>query len=214
MKVSTCMPLDDIQMTDSGTDDTRKRIIEAALKLFGQVGYTRASTRAIAEQAEVNEVTLFRHFGNKKGLLLACLKTGNQASFSQTFSEYLTGDYAADIRMMARLQMADTRRNYEILRLLLCDAQAVSDLQEALVLGAAHNRERLAAYFGEQISAGIVRADLSPFVLANGFDSLFSSYVLFEQMMGTAPLASLPPDEVSDSLASLFIQGTLASKGA
>lgn len=201
-------------MTDGRTEDTKQRMIEAGLRLFGQEGYTRASTRAIAEQAGVNEVTLFRHFGTKKGLLMACLRTGNQAGFAQTFRDHLTGDYASDIRLMARLQMADTRQNYEILRLLLCDAQAVPDLQEALALGAADNREQLAAYFAEQIRAGIVRADLNPLALAVGFDSLFSSYVLFERMMGSAAQATLPPDEVMDCLADLFIQGTQTSKGA
>jgi len=31
------------------------------------------TTRQIAELAQVNEVTLFRHFGNKQGLLLAVI---------------------------------------------------------------------------------------------------------------------------------------------
>jgi AcrR family transcriptional regulator len=197
-------------MSDDSTDITRQRLMEAALRLFGEVGYTRATTRAIAERAGVNEVTIFRHFGNKKNLLLACIRAGNQVGFAQTFSEQLTGDYAADIRAMARLQMADTRQNFEILRLLLCDAQAVSELQQALVLGAADNTERLAAYFRQQIAAGSVRADLNPLVLAHAFDSLFSSSVLFEYFMGADPVSALPDDEVLDSLASLFLQGTMA----
>ncbi len=199
--------------SDTGADDTKQRIIEAALRLFGEVGFTRATTRAIAEKAGVNEVTLFRHFGNKKTLLLACIRAGNQTSFSHIFREHLSGDYAADIRMMARLQMEDTRRSFEVLRLLLCDAQAVPDLRELLVLGAIDNRERLATYFAQQIEAGNVRAELNPLVLAHGFDSLFSSYVLFEQLMGAAPLETLPDELVMESLVSVFIQGTQAHQG-
>ncbi|MBL8163431.1 MAG: TetR/AcrR family transcriptional regulator [Anaerolineae bacterium] len=199
--------------SDTGADDTKQRIIEAALRLFGEVGFTRATTRAIAEKAGVNEVTLFRHFGNKKTLLLACIRAGNQTSFSYIFREHLSGDYAADIRMMARLQMEDTRRSFEVLRLLLCDAQAVPDLRELLVLGAIDNRERLATYFAQQIEAGNVRGELNPLVLAHGFDSLFSSYVLFEQLMGSAPLETLPDELVMESLVSVFIQGTQAHQG-
>jgi AcrR family transcriptional regulator len=91
------------------SDDTRKRIIDAALRLFGQVGYIKASTRAIAEAAGVNEVTLFRHFGSKKNLLMACMQAFNETSFPEVFESNLTGDFAADTMCMALQQIEDTR---------------------------------------------------------------------------------------------------------
>lgn len=53
---------------------TRQRIVNTALELFARQGITETTTRQIADRAEVNEVTLFRHFGNKHGLLLAVLQ--------------------------------------------------------------------------------------------------------------------------------------------
>jgi AcrR family transcriptional regulator len=53
---------------------TRQRLINAALELFAQQGITETTTKQIAEIAEVNEVTLFRQFGNKQGLLLAVME--------------------------------------------------------------------------------------------------------------------------------------------
>jgi AcrR family transcriptional regulator len=53
---------------------TRQRLIEAALELFAQQGIAETTTKQIAEQAGVNEVTLFRQCGNKQGLLLAVLE--------------------------------------------------------------------------------------------------------------------------------------------
>jgi AcrR family transcriptional regulator len=55
-------------------NSTRQRLLEAALELFAQQGITETTTKQIAERAEVNEVTLFRQFGNKQGLLLAVLE--------------------------------------------------------------------------------------------------------------------------------------------
>lgn len=52
---------------------TRQRIINAARSLFATQGVTETTTKQVAELAEVNEVTLFRHFGNKHGLLLAVI---------------------------------------------------------------------------------------------------------------------------------------------
>ena len=55
---------------------SRQRLIQAALGLFAAQGITETTTKQIAEEAEVNEATLFRQFGNKNGLLLAVLEEG------------------------------------------------------------------------------------------------------------------------------------------
>ncbi len=61
--------------THPGTEtQTHRRIILAALHEFTQSGYKGCSTRAVAERAGVNEVTLFRHFGNKLELLRAAVE--------------------------------------------------------------------------------------------------------------------------------------------
>ncbi|UFJ40231.1 TetR/AcrR family transcriptional regulator [Brevibacillus humidisoli] len=49
--------------------ETRQRILDAARRLMAQKGYVGATTRLIASAAGVNEVTIFRHFGSKEGIL-------------------------------------------------------------------------------------------------------------------------------------------------
>ncbi|MBF2063748.1 MAG: TetR family transcriptional regulator [Calothrix sp. C42_A2020_038] len=61
----------------SHSSSTRQRIVQAALELFVTQGVTNTTTRQIAELAEVNEVTLFRQFGNKHGLVLALIEESN-----------------------------------------------------------------------------------------------------------------------------------------
>ncbi|WP_299409565.1 TetR/AcrR family transcriptional regulator [Acaryochloris sp. IP29b_bin.148] len=69
---------------------TRQRLIQSALRLFITQGISGTTTRQIAEAAHVNEVTLFRHFGSKHGLLLGVLEESaafeklGQALVSQT----------------------------------------------------------------------------------------------------------------------------------
>lgn len=56
-------------------DETRQRIIEAALELFGERGFAGASTREIAAMAGVNAPALQYYFENKEGLYRACVET-------------------------------------------------------------------------------------------------------------------------------------------
>ncbi|MDU5107526.1 MULTISPECIES: TetR/AcrR family transcriptional regulator [unclassified Clostridium] len=49
-------------------NDTSKKIMKVALKLFSEQGYYPTTTKQIAEEADVNELTIFRHFGSKSNL--------------------------------------------------------------------------------------------------------------------------------------------------
>jgi AcrR family transcriptional regulator len=54
--------------------ETRELILDAAVRLYAEAGFRGATTRRIAAEAGVNEVTLFRHFGTKEVLLREALR--------------------------------------------------------------------------------------------------------------------------------------------
>ena len=55
-------------------DETRQRIIDAAIELFGEHGFAGASTRDIAAKAGVNAPALQYYFENKEGVYRACVE--------------------------------------------------------------------------------------------------------------------------------------------
>ncbi len=52
--------------------ESRERILKVALASFGQKGFQAASTREIAQAAEVNLPAIQYYFGSKEGLYTAC----------------------------------------------------------------------------------------------------------------------------------------------
>lgn len=50
-------------------DETRARLLAAAARVYAQHGYLGATTRRIANEADVNEVTIFRLFRSKDALV-------------------------------------------------------------------------------------------------------------------------------------------------
>jgi AcrR family transcriptional regulator len=52
-------------------DDRREQIIQAALLVFIEKGYTQTTTLEIAKAADISEVTLFRNFSSKKEIFFA-----------------------------------------------------------------------------------------------------------------------------------------------
>ena len=54
--------------------EVREALLRSTVKLFAEGGTKAASTRRIAKEAGVNEVTLFRHFGKKEDLICSAMR--------------------------------------------------------------------------------------------------------------------------------------------
>ncbi|GAA1715905.1 TetR/AcrR family transcriptional regulator [Fodinicola feengrottensis] len=57
----------------------RERILAAAIDLFGEVGYDKASIRELGRRLGVTSAALYYHFGNKEEILLALADTVREA---------------------------------------------------------------------------------------------------------------------------------------
>ena len=57
---------------------TRARLLGAARQVVAEVGYPRATTKAIADAAGVAEGTIYRHFPDKHAMFLAAVADANQ----------------------------------------------------------------------------------------------------------------------------------------
>ena len=74
---------------------TSDAILAATLEVLGEHGLKGSTTRAIAERAGVNEVTLFRRFGSKQALITAAIAA--KATAFPGESIVYTGDIEADL---------------------------------------------------------------------------------------------------------------------
>jgi AcrR family transcriptional regulator len=79
--------------------DIRERLLDAAAQVYSETGFRGTTTRRIAQRAEVNEITLFRHFGTKEALVKAALKRAHQKLNPLVLSE--PADPAVELRAWA-----------------------------------------------------------------------------------------------------------------
>lgn len=70
--------------------DIHERILDRATSLFARFGYNGISTRDIAVEARVNEVTIYRRYGRKRNLYCAALE-------SELRKVHLRGDLLAQL---------------------------------------------------------------------------------------------------------------------
>lgn len=74
---------------------TNKRILDVMMNLIIQKGYRAATTKEIAEKANVSEATIFRNFKNKQGLMKAMIE--QQAPAPENMIAKAEGDLYEDL---------------------------------------------------------------------------------------------------------------------
>lgn len=83
-------------------EETRARIVEAAIAVFGERGYDGASTRDIATAAGVNAPAIQYYFDGKEGVYLACVD-----SMIELFWHKMGGVVEASEQALANAQTDD-----------------------------------------------------------------------------------------------------------
>jgi AcrR family transcriptional regulator len=109
-------------------EETRERILTAAREVIGRKGKRGATTREIAEVAGVNEATLFRHFGTKEALLVACAKHFCGYTELADVAAQLDGDLTHDLRALAGVMLARFESLQDMIRWSLVEQEYETDI--------------------------------------------------------------------------------------
>ena len=144
--------------------ERRQAILDAALHVFSVGSYSGATTAQIAKEAGVSEPILYRHFGSKRDLYLACLDEAwrrLRVSFEEAAAQH--GEARA-IQLLART--GGKHRLRELTANLWMQAVTEAGSDEAI---AAHMRTHLrevhdyiAGVMRRLQEAGVVHADRDP----------------------------------------------------
>jgi AcrR family transcriptional regulator len=193
---------------DQKPDTTRGRIINAAAAIFASEGYARATTRQIARESGLSEMTLFRHFGSKQNLFAAVLEQyAIRPDFEALLSENLSGDYAEDMLKIGRFVMRIMFERREAVKMMLCESAHFPELREVLGQVPRQLRDMIAAYLRTRIEAGDVHPR-DPDMMAQAFLGFFFSYMIALGFFDQAMSLDSSEENLMTEFVDLFVQGT------
>jgi AcrR family transcriptional regulator len=194
----------------SAERETAAEILTAAAELFGERGYKGTTTRALAERAGVNEVTIFRYFRNKQGVLKA-LGASWASNFAGLAVDGLPGtsDTASTLLKLAQIETEWARQSGAVALRLALDRKTSPEVAEAMGEGGPEdNFTGLVAYLAQRQDAGDLRADLDPRVMADVFFALTSSLAMSRQFLGDGHVSyDMPEEEVGRQVLELYLTG-------
>ncbi|MCF2145400.1 TetR family transcriptional regulator [Desmonostoc muscorum LEGE 12446] len=193
---------------------TRQRLIQAALELFTAQGVSATTTRQIAEKAEVNEVTLFRNFGNKHGLLLAVLE--ESAAFKNLGESLVRratppGNVYQALKDYASDTLHALERVPEFVRSVVGEAdQFPAENRRALGRGVTEANRYVAQYLATIIEQGHLNTYLPAEKLASLLNGMILGYAVIEFTSEFHELWE-DRDDFLENLVELFLHGAMSS---
>ena len=191
-------------------DSSRDRILKAAQRLFARHGFDGTTTRDLAQAASVAEGTLFRHFANKKAILVEVATQGWVEILTDLLTELSEmGSYKAVAQVMQR-RMWNFQKNADIMRVCFMEAQYHPELRDRIQSEVIGKMTDVAeAFFQTAMDRGIYR-QTNPKIVAQVFLGMFA-IAGFSHNTLLEPNAS-PKDmqEMAEGLADIFLNGVLA----
>lgn len=202
------------QLAAAGVDvgergDIRARILAAAQDVFSRQGFEAATVDAIAEAANVGSATVYRHFGDKKGLIVAFLRHNSPRAAVWAAAREPSGDLARDLLRIARAVLDRAARQQALMRLIFLER-----LRENPILGElAHADDRtihgLAALMRHYSQRGDLVAE-DPYRLARAFQGMLLSFGVFGSLWALPGAGD--PERDAELVVRLFLRG--AARGA
>jgi AcrR family transcriptional regulator len=135
----------------------RQAVLETACRVFSRSSYRGATTADIAREAGISEPILYRHFGSKRDLYLACLEHAWE-TFRDDAQAAMAADPVGCLGVIANRYMAKGKR----LRVVDLWIQALTEASEDKVIAAALRKQvrEVHDFFADLIRAGQARGEI------------------------------------------------------
>ncbi len=189
---------------------TRDKILGTALRLFSKEGYLGATTRRIAMEAGIAEVTLFRYFPSKEKLFEETLKAYSfLPELRGLLSEIMGMPYEGALAVIAKRFFEALLRRKDIIRIVHSEMhrypEKIHKIQHAF---SDEVHKVLALYFSEMQKKGVLR-EFDAEYAARLFFGMFYSYFHAEEFLMRKRYSSTGLDATISAYVDIFAKGTV-----
>jgi len=193
-------------------ESTESKLLEATLKLISEKGYLGATTREIAHEAGVTELTLFRHFGSKEKLFEELL---NSYTFLPTLKELLPelGEMSCEeaLKLIAINFLLTLKKRKSMIQIMHSEINRYPEKIRAVYTKSIDDvRFVLAQYFKLLHQKGMFRS-VSSETAAQVFLGILFSYFRSEEIIRGHEITKAKMEKSVHEFINIFLHGTLNS---
>ena len=182
----------------------RDQLLDAAARLYAEAGYRGTTTRRIATEAGVNEITLFRHFGSKDALMREAIARAGSSAAHQMLPD-APRDPVRELREWAKAHIAELRQRRSLIRTCMGEIEEHPGVFSAPNSPPVIAATALTQYLRRLRDAGMAKAS---------FDETSASAMLIGALFADAMGRDIMPDlygndadEALEQYVQLFLRG-------
>ena len=197
--------------TPKVVEDRREQIIGAAMRVFAQKGFARATNRDIANEAGITTGLIYYYFKSKEDLLREALEERSPMQImAQVTTEMLEQPPETLLAIMLKrvLDVVEDEQFISMIRILLPEMLHGEAEVAPIALSLF---QRLAAFLGKyleaQITRGSVRSDLNVDMTTQVLISSMIGMVLRRQIMRDPMVLRLTHEEIVHAILELALPG-------
>jgi AcrR family transcriptional regulator len=184
----------------------RAQILRAAIRVFEAKGYERATTKEIADEADVSEGVLYYYFESKRDLLLHLVRAYDETVIAEMEELKTAGDIRSFLRNILLKRFSDIDEQRQLFNAVIYEIQMDPSLwhehhktvQSDLIT-------RLEKYLSEAVEAGLFRP-LHTGIVTRALIAMMGGLVAF-RLADSPDLADISTEDFVDEIVSLLLDG-------
>ncbi len=185
----------------------RKRILEAASAIFIEKGYERATTREIADAADVSEGTLYNYFASKRDLLLGLCQVFSEETVQTILN--IEAESTEDLFTQVLANRFQHVRSHQLLTLILQQAHLDPEVHHYFV------GQALARIIGgaeqqiQTMTADGITRPVNPAIAARTLIGTVMGFAILFYLKDEA-IEVIPSEALASAVTDIFLNGLRA----
>lgn len=166
--------MDQMDLSGLNLPEKEEKILQSAIQIFSEKGFSAATTSEIAKNAGVAEGTIFRYFKTKKdilrGILIQTINLFSGKIVMDGIEKIFNASEDKDLRSIVkeliydRLKLADSV--FPMARIIITEAIYHEDVREAIYQNIiAKAAETFKEFHCKMVEKGLMRSDIEPLVI-------------------------------------------------
>lgn len=193
-----------------GTRSTRDKILETALKLFSRKGYLGATTKEIAKEAGIAEITLFRYFPSKEKLFENVISTYSFLPALKDLLPEVEGmPYEEALNVIAKRFLETLSSRKDLIQIMHSEMHRYPEKIHIIHNSIIDNViKTLASYFEKLKTKGLLK-DFNSELGARAFLGMFFSYFNAQELKMRKKYKGDDTEMTIREYVNIFVNGTL-----
>lgn len=197
--------------TPKVVEDRREQIIDAAMRVFAEKGFGKATNKDIAREAGITAGLIYYYFESKEALLKAIIETRSPVQVMTSIPpQVLELPPQVFLRMMVLrvMSIVEGENFVRLIRMLLPEIVHDSGLASIATPFLQRALEFLGAYFDAQVEKGALRRTDGS-VVAQIMMGAVMGFVLRRQVIGDRVALQYSHEQLADAICETVLQGVL-----